>query len=108
MGQSQLVRWYLRSRKDFLFQLSSREPRNKATTNPPSLTPRSLQPHSQITAAFTPRPLVVYTETCGVCGVVVSTYLSVFQVDFVPQHYEWEVFWVTRASLDEKLISPAV
>ena len=81
---------------------------NKATTNPPSLTPRSLQPHSQITPTFTPRPLVVHTETCRVCGVVVSTHLSVFQVNFVSQHYEWEVFRVTRASLDEKLVSPAV
>lgn len=39
---------------------------------------------------------------------VISTYLSVFEVNLVSQHNEGEVFRIPGTGLDEKLISPTI
>lgn len=37
-----------------------------------------------------------------------TTHLPILQINFVAQHHEWKVFWVTRTGLDEELVPPAV
>lgn len=37
-----------------------------------------------------------------------GTYLSVFEVNLISQHYKGKVFRIPRAGLDEKLISPTI
>ena len=41
------------------------------------------------------------------CGRI-TTHCSGFQVDFVAEDDKWEVFWVSRAGLDEELVPPTV
>lgn len=37
-----------------------------------------------------------------------QSHLSVLQVDLVAQHHEGEVLWISRAGLNQELVSPAV
>lgn len=40
--------------------------------------------------------------------VTIQTHLSVLQVDLVAQHHEREILWVSRTSLDQEFVPPAV
>lgn len=47
-------------------------------------------------------------EMVHVPYVTIQTHLSVLQVDLVAQHHKREILWVSRTSLDQEFVPPAV